>query len=439
MEAGIIHTPTNMRDFLISGNTIPWEDEGRDPFYDQCEGDLPPFTTIKSLGKSPAATVDKVLCIKCQTVIARKLINCEQKHRQKSARREIACLKSLRHPHIVALVGAYFDGKSIGILLYPAAEFNLEQFMVDVPNVHNEVHLRRYFVCLAQAVSYLHDSKIRHKDIKPTNILVDSFYNVLLADFGISWKARDEAHMITQSSTDRSYDYCSPEVIAMRKRYPSSDVFSLGAVFAEMATVVLNRPLAGFREFRSSRDGDKSFHRNLDHVVTWMKDLGTPLDGEEEDDRHDEMIKAIPTILGMLAYKRDTPQDTDSGIDRPSASDLWKRFQNVSPYRCPDCDPHDSPWQHEPLSNDEHHLYSLRYFEDLSQESLCNSLPRREFDASTVNISRPTDSHDDKRAHDDLKKEILYNPQSQTLDMVALAEIQGNVVVLIGLPSCTLR
>ncbi|MCJ1345983.1 hypothetical protein MMC31_004194 [Peltigera leucophlebia] len=310
--------------------------------------------------------------------------------------------------------------------------------MVKIPDVHGEAqryHLRRFFACLAQAVSCLNDLNIRHKDIKPTNILVDSFGNVLLADFEILLKAPDKAHLITQSNTNRSYEYCSLEVIAKRKRYPSSDVFSLGAVFAEMTTVVLNRQLTEFRKFRESRDGDKSFHRNLDKVERWMELLAKPLDGEEEDGRRDEMIKAIPTILGILAYKRNAPRGTDSGIDRPAVSSLWESFQNVSSYICHDCDPRQpSPWRHEPLPEEKSDLDWSRYFQNLSEESLHNSLKERETNTPTGSWSRPTNSHNDRQAPEERKTEILYNPQTRTFKMVARAEIEGHLALLLGIP-----
>ncbi|MCJ1348365.1 hypothetical protein MMC31_006596 [Peltigera leucophlebia] len=448
-EHEIIHKPPwlgrhradmRMREFLTYSSRTPiqLEDEGSDMIYDYWKGNHPPFEPIKTLGMSRKSTVEKVLSIKSQRVLARKLINFESKQTQLLAKTEINCLQGLRHPHIVAFVGAYLEGKNIGILLYPAAEWNLEEFMVDVPSEHNNAqryHLRRYFVCLAQAVSYLHDSKIRHKDIKPTNILIDSFGNILLADFGISLKAPNEAQMITQTNTSRSYDYCSPEVIARRKRFPSSDVFSLGAVYAEMITVVLNKSLTDFRKFRTSRDGNKSFHQNLGNVEIWMKELAKSLDGGEIDGRHDEMIKTIPTIMRMLAYERNTPSDTDSGRDRPSASGLWKNFQNVSPYICRDCDPrHHSPWQYESLPGDEHHLGRLRFLEDLPQESL-HSLPKRKTVATNGNSPHPTNSQDDRRATGELKTEILYDPLAQTLRIVTRAEIKGNLVLLNWVPT----
>lgn len=420
---GIIHNPASigqdsgdmeMRQFLrtySSRNPVLWEDKDREPVYDQWGGISPPFRIIENLGRSQTTSVDRVFSKNSGIVMARKLIN-EPSQVRRLASTEIKCLKGLRHPHIVSILGAYLDGNSVGILLYPAAEWNLEHFMVDVPNVRGEDqrhHLRRYFVCLAQAVSYLHELNIRHKDIKPTNILVDRFGNVLLADFGISLRARDKAHLITQSDTNRTYDYCSPEVIAKRKRHPSSDVFSLGAVFAEMTTVVLNRTLTEFRTYRKSM-GDKSFHRNLDRVGEWMRIIRQPFDQE------DKMVKAIPTILSMLSYKRNAPRGTDSGIDRPPVSSLWESFQGVSLDICQDCHPQQSSsWKPEAPPEGEHNLGRLGYFEDSSRESL------RETNATIGN----TDSHDGRQAANQRKTEILYNPHTQTPRMVTRAEIEG--------------
>lgn len=440
-EQEIIHNPASigkgsgdmmMRQFLStysSQNPVPWEDDDKEPDYETWRGKLPPFDYIETLGKSQKATVERVRSQKSGLVLARKLVNCEPKQGNESARTEIQCLKGLRHPHIVAMVGAYLDGNTVGILLYPAAEWNLEQFMVNIPDQHGEAqryHLRRFFVCLAQAVSYLHDLNIRHKDIKPTNILVDSFGNVLFADFGISLRARDKAQLITQSNTNRTYDYCSPEIIAKRKRHPSSDVFSLGAVFAEMATVVLNRTLIDFRNFRQSREGDMSFHRNLGKVQKWMNDITGLLD------KQDAMSKAIQTILSMLAYKIDAPKGTDSGIDRPSVNKLWESFQNVSPYICQDCNPrHSSPWKHEPSSEEKDN--HLRYFEDLSRES---SLQRRERNSTIGN----RDPHTDRQAPDQQKTEILlYDPETNTLRMISRADIGGTPVFFISYYCCRFR
>lgn len=46
--------------------------------------------------------------------------------------------------------------------------------------------LRSYFVCLAQALDYIHSSDVRHKDLKPENILIDMSGSPIVTDFGIS-------------------------------------------------------------------------------------------------------------------------------------------------------------------------------------------------------------------------------------------------------------
>ena len=60
------------------------------------------------------------------------------------------------------------------------------------------------------AVAYLHDQKIRHKDLKPSNILLTSD-NLILSDFG---SATDFSHL-SQSATDNERGtpkYFAPEV-----------------------------------------------------------------------------------------------------------------------------------------------------------------------------------------------------------------------------------
>src|SRR6202040_2867361 len=98
------------------------------------------------------------------------------------------------------------------------------------------------FGCLSSAVRYLHTSrKIKHKDIKPENILVDRYGSVLLADFGISKQYEDDT--LTEGTTPFTDKYAPPEVVDQDKRGLSSDIFSLGCVFLEMATVTLGESL----------------------------------------------------------------------------------------------------------------------------------------------------------------------------------------------------
>jgi len=55
-----------------------------------------------------------------------------------------------------------------------------------LPYIGKLQSLQNHFICLAQALDYIHGSDVRHKDIKPENILIDSSGSVVITDFGIS-------------------------------------------------------------------------------------------------------------------------------------------------------------------------------------------------------------------------------------------------------------
>ncbi|KAH7403083.1 kinase-like domain-containing protein, partial [Cadophora sp. MPI-SDFR-AT-0126] len=82
-------------------------------------------------------------------------------------------------------------------------------------------------------MTYIHAQRIRHKDIKPTNILVKDD-NILIADFGLSKRFSDETTETRSTAGFKTPGYCAPEVAAHEPRSRASDIFSLGCVFAEM-------------------------------------------------------------------------------------------------------------------------------------------------------------------------------------------------------------
>jgi len=114
-------------------------------------------------------------------------------------------------------------------------------------------HLHTYFGCLAQAVAYLHKSEvqIRHKDIKPENVVIDQFGLPLLTDFGLS-KHFESGQPHSEGPTAKTWKYADPETWHETQRDTRSDVFSLGCVYLEMATVLLGRP-PSFAEERLRR------------------------------------------------------------------------------------------------------------------------------------------------------------------------------------------
>ncbi|OCL08628.1 kinase-like protein, partial [Glonium stellatum] len=103
---------------------------------------------------------------------------------------------------------------------------NLDDTRFDEEGYLFREQLPQWFGCLVSGVHYLHSNGIRHRDIKPRNILILSG-NVLLADFGISKSSPGESLSIS-TDTGGTPKYRAPEVVEFQRFGRKSDIFSLG-------------------------------------------------------------------------------------------------------------------------------------------------------------------------------------------------------------------
>ena len=180
------------------------------------------------------------------------------------------------HLHFAQLVGSYTSLRYVGLIMAPAAECNLETFLSHVPRLGAEGCgvLQGFFGCLASAIAHLHFGlNIRHKDIKPSNILVKGT-NVLLTDFGMARDWGDVGQTTTHEEVRRTPLYCSPEAGHDMPRRSSSDVWSLGCVFLEMATVLKGKTVDEMRTlFEKSGSRDRAYWKNPQAVNLWLDTL----------------------------------------------------------------------------------------------------------------------------------------------------------------------
>jgi serine/threonine protein kinase len=117
---------------------------------------------------------------------------------------------------------------------------------------------RTYFGCLTAALAYLHGQNIRHKDIKPQNILVCKG-NILFADFVLSRDFADDVGSTTSGLTLASPRYSAPEVATYEARNTSSDIWLLRCVYVEMTAALHGLNVDCIKEFYA-RSGSRSVH-----------------------------------------------------------------------------------------------------------------------------------------------------------------------------------
>lgn len=166
---------------------------------------------------------------------------------------EFSSLKRLSHHHLISVIGSYTDQKSVAFLMEPVGECNLMVYLQQPRAFIAErtPSLRNYFGCLANAVAYLHRHRVRHRDLKPQNILVKN-HTVYIADFGnaLDWSksGRDTTNDTNVPFTER---YVAPEVAkrSASSKNSASDVWSLGVVFLDMITVLRGSTIKSLHEF----------------------------------------------------------------------------------------------------------------------------------------------------------------------------------------------
>jgi serine/threonine protein kinase len=152
----------------------------------------------------------------------------------------------------------------------PVGDCNLlEYYKIALNNPDKNSLLRSFFGCLANALQYLHSIKIRHRDIKPHNILVKGD-RVFLTDFGIALDWEELSKSTTTADSGKTWLYAAPEVVRYEKRNTSADIWSLGCVFMEVATTLKGHPLSAMRSFFEQETGNSRFYANISLLTPWI-------------------------------------------------------------------------------------------------------------------------------------------------------------------------
>ena len=218
--------------------------------------------------------------------------------------REISSLKRLSHQHLVSMIGSYTDQKRVAYLMEPIGDCNLLTYLcrplwfLD----ENMPAIRSCFGCLASAVAYLHRQRVRHRDLKPQNVIVRN-HRVYITDFGtaLDWSKRGRDTTSDPTTPFTAY-YMAPEVAkrSASLRNSASDIWSLGVVFLEMVTVLRGSTTKELRSFLETHGTQQPYVWSNASVATnnWFKKLRSSCAGPESDNEPmmwiKDMLQASP-------------------------------------------------------------------------------------------------------------------------------------------------
>lgn len=149
-----------------------------------------------------------------------------EKYRQ-AFRKEAETLASLQHPSIVEVIDI-FDENNTSYMVMPFVEGRTLQQMVEQQGPLPYPEAVNYIAQVADAVAYIHQRHILHRDIKPDNVIITAEYRAILIDFG---SAREFVNDKTQAHTSiLTHGYAPTEQYSTTSRKGSyTDIYAIGA------------------------------------------------------------------------------------------------------------------------------------------------------------------------------------------------------------------
>lgn len=196
--------------------------------------------------------------------------------------REIEIHKKLRHPNIAQLYDVYENDDTIHIMMEWCEKGSLENS--DPHYTIPETTAKKYFKQAAQALNYLHENRIMHRDIRPGNMCLDKDKNLKLIDFGLA--DNFDPNKAKASIFCGCKPYAAPEMIKEEPYIgPEIDIWSLGVCLFEMVT--------GYIPFQSSK-------------CTVLRKFSIPL---KEEKLSSDCKDIIEWMLQLDPKKRPTAKD----------------------------------------------------------------------------------------------------------------------------------
>ncbi|XVF71473.1 hypothetical protein PTKIN_Ptkin12aG0040300 [Pterospermum kingtungense] len=179
---------------------------------------------------------------------------------------ELTIINRLRHKHLVRLLGWCHKNGMLLLVYDYMPNGSLDAHIFCEPGKATLNWNLRYKIIsgVASALHYLHDEydqTVVHRDLKASNIMLDSNFNARLGDFGLARALENEKNSYAElEGVPGTMGYIAPECFHTAKATRESDVYGFGAVLLEV--VCGQRPWTKIGEFQLLVDWVWWIHRD---------------------------------------------------------------------------------------------------------------------------------------------------------------------------------
>ncbi|KAM4072861.1 hypothetical protein ACB094_11G171500 [Castanea mollissima] len=213
------------------------------------------FNPRNKLGKGGFGTVNKGFLANKEVAVKRVSKDSSQGKQEFIA--EVATIGSLHHKNLLLLVYEFMPNCSLDRFIYGNEELGMEEPTLGWERRHTIIY------GVAQALDYLHngcEKRVLHRDIKASNIMLDSEFNAKLGDFGLArtLQQSENTHHTTKVIAGTP-GYMAPETFLTGRATVVTDVYAFGVFVLEVVS--------------GRKPGNQNEQSDYNNIVHWLWDL----------------------------------------------------------------------------------------------------------------------------------------------------------------------
>ena len=191
------------------------------------------YRLVRLLGRGGMSDVYEAFDEATGRDVAVKIVRSGDPEFARRLAQEARALESFEHPGLIRLLDVGAVGDQAYLVMELIVGQTLAQALREAPLTSRET--ADLGSRLADALAYVHDRNVVHRDVKPSNILLSANGDAWLGDFGIA-RLHDTSTLTATGTTMGTVSYMAPEQLEDHQVDAPADIWSLGIILLECLT-----------------------------------------------------------------------------------------------------------------------------------------------------------------------------------------------------------